>query len=170
MDQVKTVFVIRHAKSDWTTGVADYARGLTSRGRRDACALGPRLALYQIDLVWCSGAERTTETWEQACLGGASAVELDRRRGFYGTWASALLSEMACLDEAITSLAIVNHQPLVSDLVSALAQPSPLVSQAANHFPTAGLAILTYRGPWASLRPRGMALESFERVRADDPD
>ncbi|MCL1799680.1 MAG: histidine phosphatase family protein [Eggerthellaceae bacterium] len=161
----KTIIVIRHAKSDWSTGLPDFERPLLERGRKDACAMGPLLEPYGIDLVWCSAAKRTQETWDCACLGGAHAQEVDSRPSFYGAWADSLVSEMLALDESLSVLAIVSHQPTVGDLVETLARPSPLTAQAADHFPTAGVAVLTYRGLWEGLHPGSAALLSFTRVR-----
>jgi len=119
----KTIIVIRHAKSDWTTGAADFDRPLLGRGRKDAYAIGSLLEPYNIDLVWCSAARRAQETWERASLGGAHAENVDYRRSLYGTWTDSLISEMTTLDESLATLALVNHQPLVGDLVETLASP-----------------------------------------------
>ena len=161
----KIIIIIRHAKSEWGTGVPDIERPLMERGRRDARAIGPLLAPYSIDLAWVSAAQRTQETWALACETGASALDTDVRNSFYGTWVYSLVNEMTVLEESVSTLAIVNHQPLVGDLVDTLAEPSELTSQATEHFPTSGVAILTHRGDWGSIRPRTLVLESFWKVR-----
>jgi phosphohistidine phosphatase len=163
---MKTILVLRHAKSDWTTGAADFDRPLTARGRRGARQAGAVLRNYDIDLVWCSGARRTRETWELAQAGGAHTRELDVRRSFYGVWADSLLSELTLLDESVSQLLIVNHQPTVGDLVDALAQPSELADQVAYHFPTAALAVLVWDGTWSALARQGCVLRSFTRPEA----
>ena len=163
---VKTIIIIRHAKSDWSTGVPDFDRPLLERGRKDAFAIGLLLEPYDIDLTWCSAAKRAQETWDFACLGGAHAKEVDSRRSFYGTWTDSFISEMTVLEETISTLAIVNHQPTVGDLVDTLALPCDLAIQAAEHFPTAGVAILAYRGLWEKLHDGSAVLQSFTRVRA----
>ncbi|MCL2482002.1 MAG: histidine phosphatase family protein [Propionibacteriaceae bacterium] len=162
----KTIIVVRHAKSEWGTGEPDFDRPLARRGFRDAYALGAILAPYCIDLVWCSPARRTRETWEQACAGGAHGDQVDVRRSFYGMWSESLISEMAALDESLAVLAIVNHQPTVGDLVYTLAQPSSLAQQAAEFFPTAAVAILTHAGDWGTIGEHTCTLEKFTRARA----
>jgi phosphohistidine phosphatase len=162
----KTLIILRHAKSDWSTGAPDFDRPLTDLGRLDAHAAGNLISSYPIDLVWCSAAKRTQETWEQAHLGGAQAKEIDVRRSFYDTWVDALISEMTLLDDTVSTLAIVNHQPTVGDLVFILARPSTLTSQVSEHFPTAGVAVLSYQGSWASIRGQDLVLDRFDRVRA----
>ena len=162
----KTLIIIRHAKSDWGTGVPDFDRPLTEQGRHDAFAIGALLAPYYIDQVWCSAAHRTQETWEQTHRGGARVHEIDIRKSFYDTWADTLITEMTFLDDSISTLAIMNHQPTVGDLVFTLARPSVLTSQVSEHFPTAGVAILNFRGSWSKITGQDLVLESFERVRA----
>jgi len=162
----KTLIIIRHAKSDWSTGAPDFDRPLLERGQRDAFAIGSLLEHHDIDLVWCSAAKRAQETWDRACLGGAHARSVDSRRSFYGTWTDSLISEMTALDESVSMLALVNHQPTVGDLVDTLAEPSALTTQVAQHFPTAGVAILTYQGSWKELSPGSTVLQSFTRARA----
>ena len=164
--ETKTIFIIRHAKSDWTTAVPDFERPLTKRGCGDARAMGGLLAAYAIDLVWCSPARRTLQTWEQACVGGAHANQVETRPSLYDTWAESLALAMTWVEDAVSVLAIVNHQPTVGGLVALLAQPSELTSQVAWHFPTAGVAILTHQGSWDSIAASSATLESFTPVRA----
>ncbi|MCL2471183.1 MAG: histidine phosphatase family protein [Propionibacteriaceae bacterium] len=163
---IKTIIIVRHAKSEWGMGVPDVERPLAERGLRDAYAVGSLLAPYSIDLVWCSPARRTLQTWEQARAGGAQAAQIDSRRSLYGTWSDSLISEIAVLEESLSVLAIVNHQPTVGDLVYTLAQPSTLALQAAEHFPTAGVAILTHDGRWDTIGEHTFTLEMFTRARA----
>ncbi|WP_443080564.1 SixA phosphatase family protein [Streptomyces sp. PTD5-9] len=76
----RRLIVLRHAKSAWPEGVPDHERPLAGRGRRDAPAAGRRLyeAGYTPDLVVCSTARRTRETWDLAAaellVRGAAAV------------------------------------------------------------------------------------------------
>jgi len=162
----KTLIIIRHAKSDWSTGAADFERPLLARGGRDAYAVGSVLAPYDIDLVWCSAAVRARQTWEEACAGGALAHRVEYRESLYGTSPDLIALGMRTLDESVSTLALVNHEPTVSGLVGMLAQPSILASEVAYHFPTAGVAILTMSGPWQTLQAHDMTLVSFQKVRA----
>ena len=62
-----TLAVLRHAKAVQDPGLDDKDRALTKRGLRDATAAGGRLREAQLipDLVLCSTALRTRQTWEQ---------------------------------------------------------------------------------------------------------
>ncbi|WP_156943769.1 SixA phosphatase family protein [Roseivivax isoporae] len=58
------LFLMRHAKSDWSLGEDDHARPLNPRGRKSAEALGDwmRAHDYLPDQVLCSSSTRTRET------------------------------------------------------------------------------------------------------------
>src|SRR6476660_3130443 len=57
---------LRHAKSDWSGGVADHDRPLAGRGRREAALAGRwlRETAADIDLVVCSSAKPARQTWK----------------------------------------------------------------------------------------------------------
>jgi phosphohistidine phosphatase len=62
-----TLYLLRHAKSDWSDlTLPDERRGLSQRGRRDARLLAALLRRDHIepDLILCSTAQRTRETLE----------------------------------------------------------------------------------------------------------
>ena len=161
----KTLIVLRHAKSSWKTGESDVRRPLAERGLRDAQAMGTLLAGYSVDLVWCSSATRAQQTWERAQAGGAKATTVEITEAVYHAWADELIAEINALDESVSTLLIVGHQPTVGDLVTTLAKPSALATQVAEHYPTAGLAVLTYGGGWKTLGPEKAVLKRFERPR-----
>ena len=142
--------MLRHAKSEWPEGVADHDRPLAKRGRRDAPKVGKWLARndYVPDVVVCSTAQRTRETWDlvAAKLPDTPDVRFDQRA--YGANAQTLLylaSELP--DECRTGL-LIAHNPGVSDL-------------AGVGFPTAALAVLTFDGDWADLAPGQAQLAAF---------
>ena len=62
---MKTVFLLRHAKSDWgDAGLKDQDRRLSERGRDAAPRMGEYISAkrYRPDAVLCSTARRTVET------------------------------------------------------------------------------------------------------------
>ena len=64
---MKTLFLIRHAKSSWDdTALPDKDRPLANRGRRDAPKMGRRLAKREVkpDLILSSPARRALTTAE----------------------------------------------------------------------------------------------------------
>ena len=71
--KMRRLMLLRHAKSDWPTGLLDIDRPLAARGRDAAPRMGAHLRDEQLlpDLVLVSPARRARETWElvQPCPG-----------------------------------------------------------------------------------------------------
>jgi phosphohistidine phosphatase len=65
----RELLLLRHGKSDWSTGVDDYHRPLKDRGKRDAQRIGVWLAQQKMipDLIVTSSAERALVTAQKAC-------------------------------------------------------------------------------------------------------
>jgi hypothetical protein len=60
---MKTLHLLRHAKSDWSNTLSDdFARPLSRRGKRARKALARHVASWPVDLVVCSPAERARAT------------------------------------------------------------------------------------------------------------
>ena len=161
----KTLIVLRHAKSSWQTTEPDLRRPLSDRGERDAIAAGKMLAGFQLDVVLASTATRVQQTWEAAQTGGATCGDVRTSEMIYHAWANELLTELRDLDETKHTALLIGHQPTLSDLIVSLAKASPLTERVAAKFPTAGLAVLTYRGAWKTLSEGKATLKQFEIPR-----
>ena len=64
---MRTLVLMRHAKSDYPAGVPDHERPLAPRGTREAGLAGDWLREHApaIDAVLCSSAVRTRQTLER---------------------------------------------------------------------------------------------------------
>jgi phosphohistidine phosphatase len=153
----RTLILLRHAKSDWPDGVPDHDRPLARRGRRDAPRAGQWLAArgYQPDVVICSTAERTRQTWSLLTneAGFQSSVTFDDRA--YAASAGTLLYLARELPADCRTGMIIAHNPGISELANALAV------EGVSGFPTAGLAVLTFAEGWADLAPDTARLAAF---------
>lgn len=161
----RTLLVLRHAKAAHEPGLPDEDRPLTGRGRRDAAAAGQwlRQAGLRPDLVLCSPARRTRETWEHvgAALAGAGeggsdggevAVEFDQR--LYGAGAAGLLGVVRETSEGTGRLLLIGHNPAVHELVSDL-------TGECDSFPTAALAVIGLPGSWLDAAPGAGTLSGY---------
>lgn len=171
LDEVKVLVLIRHAKSSWDTDGADIDRPLSGRGRRDATAIGALLRTEAVrpDLVLCSPATRTQQTWHLAAEAGVSATEVRFEPGIYHAWVPELVSLVRAAPETVRTLALVGHAPGIPDLVSHLARRDPgsdLWSRLDRKFPTAGIARLGVSGSWSDLGKGGAELIAFDVARA----
>ena len=162
----KTLIVLRHAKSSWSTPEADPRRPLSERGLADAVVAGEILADYAIDVALISTATRAQQTWERAQLGGAGATDVRSSEAIYHAGGSELLAQLHELDESLHTALVLGHQPTLSELIVSLALPSALVEKVATKFPTAGLAVLSFDGPWDQLAEGTASLDRFEIPRA----
>ena len=164
-DTKRRLTLLRHAKSDWPD-VADHARPLAKRGRHDAPAVGRWLAArgYLPDLVVCSTARRTRQTWELIApeLGGSPSVTFEPRA--YDASALTLLYLVQELPSQYRSALLIGHNPAISELAASLADPpeqAPPLPPTLIRFPTAAVAVLEFAGDWPALTPGHARLENF---------
>ena len=172
-DKTRQLILLRHAKSDWPD-VPDRERPLAKRGRRDAPRIGRWLHEhgYQPDVVVCSPAKRTRQTWDLVApeLGGKPAVRFEPRA--YDASALTLLYLAQELPSRYRTALLIAHNPGLSDLASQLAAP-PGIGQATDNgprpgisLPTAAVAVLEFSGDWPSLAP-GQARLAAHIIPAD---
>ncbi|MEU6339467.1 histidine phosphatase family protein [Streptomyces sp. NPDC046977] len=149
--------LLRHAKSAWPPDVPDHDRPLGARGRRDAPAAGRWLRenKHIPDLVVCSTAVRTRETWELAAgaLGARAEPQVAYDERLYAATARALLDVLRETPDSVRTVLLVGHNPGVQDLALRLAGggASEALLRAADKFPTSALAVLTAAVPWPAL-------------------
>ena len=165
------LILLRHAKAAWPEGVADHRRPLAERGQDDASVaaglFGDEIPVP--DVVLCSPALRTRQTWDIAGAGLDPAPRLRFERVVYGATIDELIDLARDLPETAATALIVGHEPTMSRTTLALAGASssgPAVDRVQRKFPTCGIAVLTLDGPWADLAPGNAALERFVVPRA----
>jgi phosphohistidine phosphatase len=159
-DTTRRLILLRHAKSDWPD-VPDLDRPLAKRGRRDAPRIGRWLHEhgYQPDVVVCSAARRTRQTWDLVApeLGGSPAVRFEPRA--YAASAMTLLYLVQELPSRYRTALLIAHNPGLSELAGGLAGPPESDRPAGNglrpgiSLPTAGVAVVEFAGDWPVLAP-----------------
>ena len=138
---MKTLFLIRHAKSSWgDTALPDKDRPLNDRGRRDAPKIGERLAKRDVkpDLILSSPAMRALKTAE------IIAKKLDYRRKdivvddrLYAVGADDLLDVIHKLGAKLERVMLFGHNPELTELAHRL-------SSKITHMPTCAVAEFTF--------------------------
>jgi phosphohistidine phosphatase len=165
-----TLILMRHAKSDWSTGVDDLRRPLADRGIGDAAAVGVALAGIGVpDLVLCSPARRTQQTWQLAAqqLTGQPLVRIVP--AIYGADQDELLDVVRSIGADVRSALVIGHNPTLQDTASALAGPGSdpdALARMEAKYPTAGLAVLAVPSAWSQITPGDARLEQFLVPRA----
>ena len=163
-----TLYLLRHAKSDWSDlTLPDEQRPLSDRGRRDAKHLAALLRRTHIepDLVLCSTARRTRETLELLRTGlEHSEVRLDS--DLYGASATALLDRLHGVPEQVSSVMLIGHNPGLQDLAVWLTRPNTRRRSLEAKFPTAALATITLpTSSWTQLREARAHLTDYTTPR-----
>ena len=163
-DTTRRLILLRHAKSDWPD-VPDRDRPLAKRGRRDAPRVGRWLHEhgYQPDVVVCSAARRTRQTWDLVApeLGGSPAVRFEPRA--YAASALTLLYLAQELPSRYWTALLIAHNPGLSELAGSLTAPAPTENgpRPGISLPTAAVAVLEFPGDWPSLTPAHARLVSL---------
>lgn len=126
---VKTLSLIRHAKSSWKYAqLDDRDRPLNNRGVRDAALMGMVLSQrgHSPSLIISSPALRALRTAEAlaAAIGYPEAnLRLDSR--IYHAGAAQLLDLARQFDDALDWVACVGHNPGLTELVGLLVEDGP---------------------------------------------
>jgi len=120
----RTLVLLRHAKADRPNGIADTDRPLTDRGHADAAAAGAWLLAsgHIPDLVLCSPARRTRQTWHSVAiaLGGAGTPKVQYERELYDGGVTEALDLIAAAAKEAQTILLIGHNPTVSQLSVAL--------------------------------------------------
>jgi phosphohistidine phosphatase len=160
----RTLVLLRHAKADNPAGVSDVDRPLTPRGHADATAAGAWLAGRGLvpDLVICSPSRRTRETWHGVALNLPEAPAVRYEPTVYGGEYDELLDLVALVDDDVSTLLLIGHNPVMSMLSAAL-DPA-----GADHdgLRTCGIAVHTFAGSWPECRPRSAPVTASHTARA----
>lgn len=122
---MKTLYIVRHAKSSWENlELADFDRPLNERGKRDAPRMGARLKTSHtilIDRMISSPARRAKSTCkriaEALSIGKDKIVMMEE---LYHADEETLLEVVNGLKEKDTSVMIFGHNPGLTDFVNAL--------------------------------------------------
>jgi phosphohistidine phosphatase len=162
----RTLVILRHAKAANPETVPDRDRPLTERGHADAAAAGAWLAQrgYQPDVVVCSPARRTKETWHGAALALAAAPTVRYDDGIYHATAESLLDVVHGLPDDVGTALLIGHNPALSQL-SALLDPD---AADPNGLRTAGIAVHTIDGAWVEYGPEQAPIAATHTARDEE--
>ena len=158
MIEVRTLHLLRHAKSSWDdASIPDHDRPLAPRGARAARRIGDHLSSANIrpELVLCSSARRTLETLEalRPALGETAEVSIEPE--LYGADAWEILERLRIVDARLAEVLVIAHNPGLQDLAIELCDKgdAPLLNQLRTKFPTGALATFDVHVGWVELGP-----------------
>jgi len=161
------LLLMRHGKSSYPPEVADHDRPLAPRGIREAGLAGDwlRASMPPIDAVLCSTATRARQTL--AKTGVDATVRYSER--LYDATLGTMIDEINTVDDTVSTLLVVGHEPTMSALAIGLAgtdgTDAAVVERISEKFPTSAIAVLTVAGEWKSVELTGAALIGFRVPR-----
>jgi len=162
---LKTLILIRHAKSSWKdASLADRDRPLNKRGKRDAPEMGRRLAARggAPDLIVSSPATRalaTARVIAEAVGCPVDGIVEDER--IYMASPAELLEAIRGLDDGHERVFLFGHNPGLTELVNELSEP------ALDNVPTCGVVELRLAADrWADLSPDKVQRADFDTPKS----
>ncbi len=160
----RTLVLLRHAKAEPPDDYAeDFDRPLSRRGRADAKAAGIWLVKSGLvpDLVLCSAAVRTRETW-QAVAAVVGEVPVTYEQSLYLGGAIGALELIQETDATVSTLLVIGHNPTMSVLSSLLDRDGGMSDDGLR---TSGMAVHRFDGAWSALDAHGAAIREEHTAR-----
>jgi phosphohistidine phosphatase len=166
---MKTLTLLRHAKSGWDAPVArDFDRSLNARGRKAARAMGREMRRLGLgfDQILASPAVRVTETLTEVAQGYGGAVDTHFDESIYLAPVETLLAMVRAADDGDDRLLLVGHNPGMEQLAMLLAGAGALRDEIAAKYPTGALAEIGFDiAHWRDVAPGEGTLARFIRPR-----
>ena len=155
---MKTLFVLRHAKSSWDhPELSDFERPLNRRGEKAAPRIGAEMAVrgYNPAIIISSPAVRAKQTTALVADAAGLESQIVYNRSIYGSGVSALVYIVSEIPDDFDSAMIVGHNPGFEHLVAALSGES-------HRMPTAALAVIDFdASSWTEIESGSGKLVDF---------
>ena len=139
---MKTLVIVRHAKSSWDNAVlSDHQRQLSKRGLRDAPIMGARLAEWgpPVDRVISSSATRALTTAELITHEmGLPWDEIQIEDSLYHATEEDMIDLINEQEDYLDGLMLFGHNPGMTYLVNGLSDLD------LDNLPTCGVAVLQF--------------------------
>jgi phosphohistidine phosphatase len=172
---MKTLTLLRHAKSTWDDPVArDFDRPLNRRGRLAANTIGREMRAQGLlfDQVVASPAVRVRETLQEVASGYGQPLQPAFEQRVYMASPETLLEIVHEADDGADKLLIVGHNPGLEGIALLLTRGEEgLRSELALKYPTATLAEISLPVErWSQVAEGRGTLTRFIRPRDLDPE
>ncbi|WP_156251091.1 SixA phosphatase family protein [Pseudactinotalea terrae] len=161
MPGARRISLLRHAKAG-ARDTPDHGRELTREGRAQCAQVAEHLLEHGRvpQLVLCSTATRTRQTWELVAAGLGESSPVRFLDVLYSADVSDAVDVLTQVPGDVTEVLVVGHEPTVSEtahhLAGAGSEPGALALVRIG-VPTASLSLLHTDAPWSDLA-RGSAV------------
>lgn len=152
---MKNLVILRHAKTE-ADAVDDWHRSLTDRGRQQARSVGPAVAALKLEklVVYVSAALRAVQTWEEVAPALEPGIDVRRTDDLYAFDEDDVLQVLREIDEDVTNVMVVGHNPALSHLASMLSGdelPNDRTVAKNGALRTCRGVVLEYDGLWCDI-------------------
>ena len=160
---MKTLYLLRHAKSSWKDEtLLDIERPLNKRGRKAAETMGAFIRKKKIipDLVLCSTAVRARQTTEIVLEVAKLSPDIHFEDGIYEADPARLLELVRQIEKSKKAVLLVGHNPGLEEFLEFLTGKKETMS-------TAALAKIVLRVTnWAGVNAQKGTLEWLQKPKA----
>ena len=139
---MKTLFLLRHAKSDWPAGARDFDRPLNARGKAAALAMGEELRRLGLaaDHILASPAARVEETLAMVADGYGGRMAVNFHEDLYLASPETLLAFIRETENEHDRVLVIGHNPGLQQLALQLGATGPTHDAITAKYPTGALA------------------------------
>ena len=160
---MRTILILRHAKSDWHTGANDFDRPLNERGKKAAPLVGAEIASRNVlpDIILSSPAKRAKQTTKKIAKSCGFTGDVVFVEDFYYGNEQDVINALRKLPDNYKRPLIVGHNPTLEFLIFKLMAEKQEIA-----LPTASLVLLkTDLKHWSELIDSSCMLEWHLRPR-----
>jgi phosphohistidine phosphatase len=153
----RRLVLLRHGKAEAGRVEEDAARSLAVTGREQLLRTAAALITRGLspDLVLCSSAARTRQTWELIRSGlGEIEPEVFVEPWLYGGGAVEIMDQLREVSDRVRTVLVVGHEPALSRTAVRLAgagSDEAVLARTRLGIPAGTFLVLEVDGPWAEL-------------------
>lgn len=156
---IKTLYLIRHAKSSWKDiDASDFERGLTKKGKKAIEMIGSYLMLRgtKPDHILASCAARTQETADRLSKKLSYEGHIDYLQELYFTDTETLKELLSMQDDAHETIFVIGHNPQITDMANML------IDEHISKIPTMGIVAIEFDvSKWSDIFQQKGRLDFF---------
>ena len=156
---IKTLYLIRHAKSDWSDGsLSDFERGLKKKGHKDLNTISSYLSLQQIkpDLILTSLALRAQITADELSKKIDYTGRIHYMEELYNSRPETIMNVLTLQDDDYDTIFVIGHNPELTEFANFL------INDNFSKLPTLGvLAINLQIDSWQNITEKCGKIDFF---------
>ncbi len=118
---MKHLFLLRHADAIRDNETTDKERIISDKGISEIQLLAEELKSvtnFQCDLVLCSSATRTTQTWKELSKCGSYNFPVEYKDNLYNPTLKNFITTLKEVNDDVSSILVISHNPTISEFAN----------------------------------------------------